>query len=81
VGRVGIRFAILRLTELSILPYTYINGKGKLRADLRKSANVCYLSVQHLLSSSLLTKNTKIKTYKTIILPVVCMSVKLGRSH
>jgi len=29
--------------------------------------------------SRLLTKNLKIKVYKTIILPVVCMGVKLGR--
>jgi len=36
-----------------------------------KSGNVCYNSVQNLLSSSLLSKNLKIKIYKTIILPVV----------
>jgi len=36
-----------------------------------KSGNACYHSVQSLLSSSLLSKNLKIKTYKTIILPVV----------
>jgi hypothetical protein len=36
-----------------------------------KSGNACYHSVQDLLSSSLLFYNTKIKIYKTIILPVV----------
>ena len=36
-----------------------------------KSGNVCYNSVQNLWSSSLPSKNTKIKTYGTIILPVV----------
>ena len=36
-----------------------------------KSGNACYHSVQNLLSSSLLSKNTKIKIYRTIILPVV----------
>jgi hypothetical protein len=36
-----------------------------------KSGNVCYHSVQNLLSSSLLSKNVKIKIYRTIILPVV----------
>ena len=36
-----------------------------------KSGNACYLSVQNLLSSSLLSKNLKIKIYRTIILPVV----------
>jgi hypothetical protein len=34
--------------------------------------------VQNLLSSHLLSKNIKIRIYKTIILPVVCMGVKLG---
>jgi hypothetical protein len=36
-----------------------------------KSGNACYHSVQNLLTSSLLTKNVKIKIYRTIILPVV----------
>jgi len=35
------------------------------------SANACYHSVQNLLSSTLLSKNAKIKIYSTIILPVV----------
>jgi hypothetical protein len=36
-----------------------------------KSGNACYHSVQDLLSSSLLSRNTEIKIYRTIILPVV----------
>jgi len=36
-----------------------------------KLGNACYHSVQSLLSSRLLSKNLKIKIYKTIILPVV----------
>jgi len=36
-----------------------------------KSGNACYLSVQNLFSSILLSKNIKIKIYRTIILPVV----------
>ena len=36
-----------------------------------KSGNACYNSVKNLLSSRLLSKNLKIKIYKTIILPVV----------
>jgi hypothetical protein len=36
-----------------------------------KSGNACYHSVQNILSSRLLSKNVKIKTNKTIILPVV----------
>jgi hypothetical protein len=35
------------------------------------SSNACYLSVQNILSSHLLSKNIKIRIYKTIILPVV----------
>ncbi|KAJ4438992.1 hypothetical protein ANN_14947 [Periplaneta americana] len=33
--------------------------------------NACYYSVEKLLSSSLLSKNLKVKIYKTVILPVV----------
>jgi hypothetical protein len=33
--------------------------------------NACYHSVQNLLSSRLLSKNLKIKIYRTIILPIV----------
>jgi hypothetical protein len=40
--------------------------KGRLN-----SGNACYHSVQNLLSSHLLSKNFKIRIYKTIILPVV----------
>ena len=36
-----------------------------------KSGNACCYSVQNILSSSLLTKNLKIKIYRTVILPVV----------
>jgi hypothetical protein len=35
------------------------------------SGNVCYHSVQNPLSSRLLSRNVKVKIYKTIILPVV----------
>ena len=36
-----------------------------------KSGSACYHLVQNLLSSSLLSKNIKIKIYRTINLPVV----------
>ena len=36
-----------------------------------RSGNACYHSVQNLLSSRLLSKNLKIKIYRTTILPVV----------
>ena len=44
-----------------------------------KSGNAGYHSVQNLLSSSLLSKNLKIKIYRTVILHLFCMGVKLGR--
>jgi hypothetical protein len=40
------------------------------------SGNACYYSVQNLLSSHLITKNLKIKIYKTVILPVVLYGCK-----
>ena len=46
-----------------------------------KRVNVCYHSVQNVLSSNLLSKNIKIKIYRIINLPVVCMGVKVGRSY
>jgi hypothetical protein len=36
-----------------------------------KLGNACYHSVQNLLSSRLLSKNTKVRVHRTIILPVV----------
>jgi hypothetical protein len=40
------------------------------------SGNACYYSVQSILSSRLMSKNLKIKIYKTIILPVVLYGCK-----
>jgi hypothetical protein len=48
------------------------------------SANACYHSVQKLLSSHLLSKNIKIRIYKTIILPVFpygCETWSLTLTH
>jgi hypothetical protein len=50
------------------------------------SGNACYHSVQNLLSSCLLSKNIKVKIYKTIILPVVLygcetLSLTLKEEH
>jgi hypothetical protein len=49
------------------------------------SGNACYHSVQSLLSSRLLSRNLKVKIYKTIILPVVygceTWSVTLREEH
>jgi hypothetical protein len=40
------------------------------------SGDACYHSVQNLLTSRLLSKNIKIRTYKIVILPV-----EIGRAH
>ena len=42
-----------------------------------KSGNACYHSVQNLLSSIVLSKNLKIKIYRTIICFLFCLCVKL----
>ena len=46
-----------------------------------KAGNSCHYSVQTLLFSQLLSKNLKIKIYKTIILPVVLYDLKNGPLH
>ena len=46
------------------------SGQEGIKSRL-KSGNACYHSVQNLLSSILLTKNLKIKIYRTIILSFV----------
>jgi hypothetical protein len=53
---------------------TTLTNRNSIQEEIKsrlKSGNVFYHSVQHILSSSLLTKSTKIKIYRTIILPVV----------
>ena len=53
---------------------TILTDQNSIQEEIKsrlKSGNACYHSVQNLLPSSLPTKNLKIKTYRTIILPVV----------
>ena len=53
---------------------TTLTNQNSIQEEIKsrlKLGNVCYHSVQKLLSSSLLSKNLKIKIYRTIILPVV----------
>jgi hypothetical protein len=55
-------------------PCTTLTNLNSIREEIKsglKLGNACYYSVQNLLSSSLLSKNLKIKIYRTIILPVV----------
>ena len=51
-----------------------MTNKNSIQEEIKcrlKAGNSCYYSVQTLVSSRLLSKNLKIKIYKTIILPVV----------
>jgi hypothetical protein len=53
---------------------TTVTSQNLIREEIKRrlnSGNACYRSVQILLSSHLLSKNVKIRLYKTIILPVV----------
>ena len=53
---------------------TTLTNKNSIQEEIKsrlKLGNACFYSVQNLLSSSLLSKNLKIKIYRTIILPVV----------
>jgi len=53
---------------------TTLTNQNSIQEEIKsrlKSGNACYHSVQNSFSSSLLSKNLKIKTYRTIILPLV----------
>jgi hypothetical protein len=66
------------LSQFKYLGATVTNQnliQGEIKRRLN-SGNACYLSVQALLSSRLLSKNVKIRKYKTIILPVVLYGCK-----
>jgi len=67
-----------RVDEFKYLGTTLTN-QNSIQEEIKsrlKSGNACYHSVQNLLSSNLLTKNIKIKIYRTIILPVVFYECK-----
>jgi hypothetical protein len=61
---------------------TTLTDQNSIQEEIRsrlKLGNAYYHSVQNLLSSMLLSKNLKIKIYRTIILPVVLYGCKPGR--
>ena len=65
--------SIERVEEFKYLGTT-LTGQNSIQEEIKsrlKLGNVCYYSVQNLLSSRLLSKNLKVKIYRTIILPVV----------
>ena len=62
-----------RMEEFKYLGTTLTN-QNSIQKEIKsrlKLGNACYRSVQNLLSSSLLSKNFKIKIYRNIILPFV----------
>jgi len=72
--------SIERVEEFKYLGTTLTN-QNFIQEEIKnrlKLGNACYYSVQNLLSSRLLSKNLKIKIYRSIILPLSCMGVKLG---
>ena len=68
---------------------TALKNENSIQVEIKsrlKSGNACYHSVQSLLSSSLLTRNVKIKTCRTINLPIVLYGCEtwlfiLGEEH
>jgi len=65
--------SIERVEEFKYLG-TMLTNQNSIHEEIKrrlKLGSACYYSVQNLLSSRLLSKNLKIKIYRTIILPVV----------
>jgi hypothetical protein len=68
---------------------TTLTNQNDIHDEIKKrlnSGNACYHSVQNLLSSLLISKNLKIKIYKTVIFPVVLYGCEtwpltLGEEH
>jgi len=53
---------------------TTVRDQNSIQEEIKsrlESGNACYHEVQNILFSRLLSKNTNIKMYRTIILPVV----------
>jgi len=60
---------------------TTLTNQNSIQEEIKskmKSGNACYHLVQNLLSSSLISKNLKIKKYRTVILPTVLYGCETG---
>ena len=72
--------SIERVEEFKYLGTTLTN-QNSIQEEIKsrlKLGNACYYSLQNLLSFRLLSKNLKIKIYRTIILPVVQYGCETG---
>jgi hypothetical protein len=77
------------VTKFKYLGTTTLTNQNDIHDEIRSrlnSENACYYSVQNLLSSCLISKNLKIKIYKTVILLIVLYgcetwSLTLGQEH
>jgi hypothetical protein len=72
----GIKIANRSFESVTKFKYlgTTLTDKNCMQEEIKSrlnSGNACYHSVQSLLSSRLLSRNVKVKIYKTIILPLV----------
>jgi hypothetical protein len=61
---------VAKFKYLETIPTNQNDIHDEIKSRLN-SGNSCYYSVQNILSSLLISKNLKIKIYKTVILPVV----------
>ena len=82
VGLIG-NLSLENVEKFRYLGVTVTNTNG-IRGEIKRRINMgnaCYYSLEKILSSRLLSKKLKVKTYKTIILPVVLYGCETWVPH